>query len=79
MTVVSELSNYVTKKKLNNATGVDTPDLTDKNDFIALKAEINKLDINKLTHVRTSLNNSKTKIDDLDVVKLKPVSIDLKN
>ena len=33
------------------------------NHFIALKAEIDKLDINKLVNVSTSLNNLKTKID----------------
>ena len=37
-----------------------------------------KLDINKLVNVPTSLNNLKIKIDDLDVGKLKTVPIDLK-
>ena len=37
--------------------------------FIALKTEIDKLDINKLFNVPTSLSNLK-KIDDLDVDKL---------
>ena len=49
-----------------------------KKDFIALKAEVDKLDVNKLVNVSTSLNNLKTKIDDLDVGKLKAVPIDLK-
>ena len=49
-----------------------------KKDFIALKAEVDKLDVNKLVNVSTSLNNLKTKIDDLDVGKLKTVPIDLK-
>ena len=49
-----------------------------KKDFIALKAEVDKLDINKLVNVPTSLNNSKTKVDDLDVFKLKSVPIDVK-
>ena len=34
---------------------------------MALKAEVDKLDINKLMNVPTSLNNLKTKVDDLDV------------
>ena len=34
--IVSYLSNYATKKELNHATGVDTSDLADKKDFIAL-------------------------------------------
>ena len=42
-----------------------------------MKAEVVKLDINKLVNVSTSLNNLKT-INDLDVVKLKTVPIDLK-
>ena len=46
--------------------------------FIALKAEVDKLEINKLVNVSTSLNNLKTKVDDLNVGKLKSVPIDLK-
>ena len=43
-----------------------------------MKAEVHKLDINKLVNVLTSLNNLNTKLDDLDVGKLKTVPIDLK-
>ena len=46
--------------------------------FTALIAEVDKLDINKLTNVRTSLNNLKTKVDNFDIGKLKNVSLDLK-
>ena len=46
--------------------------------FIALKAEVDKLDINKLTNVPTSLKNLKTIVDDLFVGKLKTVPVDLK-
>ena len=53
-------------------------DLAAKKDFIALKAEVEKLDINKLTNVPTSLNDLKTKVDDLDVGKLKTVPVDFK-
>ena len=35
-------------KQLQCATGIDTSDLAAKKDFIALKAEVDKLDINKL-------------------------------
>ena len=69
--VVLDLSNYATKKELKHATGIDTSDLAAKKDFIALKAEVDKLDINKLTNVPTSLNYLKTKVDDLNVGKLK--------
>ena len=37
-----------------------------------------KLDINKLVNVQISLNKSKTKVNDLDVGKLKTVPNDLK-
>ena len=62
------------KKELDHATGNETSDLAAKKDFIALKAEVDKLDIDKSVNVPTSLNNSKTKVDDLDIGKLKTVS-----
>ena len=68
--VVLELSNYGTKK-LEHATVFDTSDLVTKKYFIALKPEADKLDINKLVNVRTSLSNIITKVDDLDVGTLK--------
>ena len=43
--------------------------IQNKIDFIALKAEVDKLDINKFVNVSTSLNNSNTKVDDLNVSK----------
>ena len=43
-----------------------------------MKVEIDKLDINKLVNVSTIFNNSKTKVEDLDVGKLKTVPADLK-
>ena len=46
--VVLDLSNYATKKELIHAIGFETSDLAAKKDFIALKAEVEKLDINKL-------------------------------
>ena len=58
------MSNSATKKELDQATGVDTSDLAARKDFIALKAEVDKLDINKFVNVPTSLNNLKTKVDD---------------
>ena len=53
--VVLDLSNYATKKELYHATGVDISNLAAKKDFIALKAEVEKLDNNKLVNVPTSL------------------------
>ena len=76
--VVLHLSNYATKEELNHATGVDISDFSAKKDFIVLKAEVDKLDINKLVNVPASLNNLKRKIDDLHVYKLKAVPVDMK-
>ena len=64
--------------RLKHATDVDTSNLAAKSDFIALKAEIDKLDINELVHAPTSLNDLKTKVDDLDVGQLQTVCEDLK-
>ena len=69
--VVLDLSNYATKKELEHTAGIDKSDAVAKRDFIALKAD--KLDINKLTNVPTSLNNLKTEVDNSDVGKLKIV------
>ena len=73
--VVLDLSNYATKRELEHTTGIDTSDLTD---FIALKAQVGKLDIAAPVNVSTSLNNSKTKVDDSDVGKLKTAPVDFK-
>ena len=43
-----------------------------------MKAEVDKLEIIKLVNFAISLNNLKTKVDDLDVGKLKTVHVDLK-
>ena len=45
---------------------------------MVLKAEVDKLDINKLVNAPISSNNLKTKVDDLDVAKLKIIVVDLK-
>ena len=76
--IVLDLSNYATTKELDHAAGVDTSDLVAKNDFIDLKAEVDKLDINNLVNVPLSLNNWKTKLDNIDVGKIKTFLVDLK-
>ena len=75
--VLLGLPNYAIKIQVNDASGLDTSDLP-ACDFISLKAEVCKLDINELVNVPTKVNNLKTKVDDLDVGKLKTVPIDLK-
>ena len=57
-----------------DCTWVDRSDLSAKSNFIPLKAEVDKLSINKLVNVPTSLNSLK-KLDDSD---LKTVPADLK-
>ena len=66
-----DLSNYATIKELEHAAGIDTSDLVAENHFVVLKAEVDKLDINKLTNVSTSLNKLKIKVNNLGVCKPK--------
>ena len=73
-----DLSNFAIKKELKHAAGVALSYLAAKRDFIFLKIKFNKLDINKLFNLSTSLNNSKTKVHDLDAGKLKIVPVDQK-
>ena len=51
-----DLSNYVTKVDVKNARGIDTSKLTAKSDLASLKAEVYKLDIDKLISVLVDLN-----------------------
>ena len=46
--------------------------------FTTVKAEVGKLDVNRLSNIPNSLNNLETRADYLDVGKLKTVSVDLK-
>ena len=66
--VILDSSNYASKKT-DHATGINTSVWDAKKDFIALKAEVDILDINKRVNVPISLNNLKTKVDYLDVGK----------
>ena len=75
MKVELDLSNYVTKTDLKNATGVDT--FTKKVDLANLKYDVGKFDIDKLKNLPSSLNNLKSKVDKLDVDELVPVLVDL--
>ena len=60
-----DLSNYLTKKDLDHATGFDTSDLGHEN-FYALKAEFDNLELNRLTNAPTNLSNLKRKLDKVD-------------
>ena len=62
------LSNYTTKTDLRNITHIDVSNFASKTNLASLKAEVDKLDIDKLTPVRDDL----TKLSDVvknDVVK----------
>ena len=67
------MKNYATQKELEDVAGVDTSNLAVKRDFIALKAEVEKQDFNKLVTVPIASNKLKPKVDDLDVDTLKSV------
>ena len=69
--MVLDLRNYATKKEIKDATVADISNLAAKSDFI----EVDKLDINKLVNLPTSLDKLKK---DLDVGKLKAVPVELK-
>ena len=72
-----DLSNYVAKVDLKNATGFDTLKFAKKVDLTGLKSNVDKLDIDKFKNVPSNLNNLKDKVDKLDVDKLVPFPVDL--
>ena len=41
---------------MKKATGIDTPQLATKSDLVSLRAEVYKLDIDKLVHVPVDLS-----------------------
>ena len=51
-----DLSNYATKADFKNATGIDTSKLATKSDLASLRAEEDKLDIEKLIPIPVDLN-----------------------
>ena len=61
------------KSDLKNATGVDTSQFAKKADLASLKSDVEKLDIDELEKLPSSLNSLKSKVDDLVVDKVKPV------
>ena len=74
---LSDLSDFATKADLKNATGVETSDFPKKTDLAHLKSDAEKLDIDKLEKVQTSLDSLKSKVDKLDVHELVHVPVDL--
>ena len=51
-----DLSNYATKTDLQNAARIDTSKLAVKSNLVSLKAEVDKLDIDKLLLVPVDLS-----------------------
>ena len=51
-----DLSNYEIKTDLKNVTGIDTSKLAPKPGLVSLKAEINKLNIDKLVSVPVDIS-----------------------
>ena len=72
-----DLSNYATEADLKNAGGVDPSKFAEKIDLANLEANVDKLNIDKLTNTPTNWSNLKVKVDKLDVDKLVSVPIDL--
>ena len=70
------LCNYARKTDLKNATGIDTSKLAAKFDLVSLKAEVNKLDLDKLKSVTINLSDLKSKVDKLDIGKLENTPVD---
>ena len=63
-----DLSNYATKADLKDATGINTSKLAVKSDLASLKAEIDKLDIDKLMPAPVDLSKLSDVVKN-DVVK----------
>ena len=63
-----DLSNYATKTDTKNATGADTSKLAAKSDFDSLKAEVHKIDVQKLKTAPIDLNKLRNVVNN-DVVK----------
>ena len=72
-----DLSNYITKINFKNATGIDTSKLAAKSDLVSLKAEVDKLDIDKLKSVPTNLSNLKSEVDKLGIWKSKTTPVNI--
>ena len=72
-----DLFSYATKADLKNATGVDTSKLAAKSDSAGLKAEVDKIDVDKLKTVPDDLIKLKSKVDKLDIGKLKATPVEV--
>ena len=72
-----DLSNYATKTDLKNAAGIDTSKIASKSDLVSWKAEVDRIDVDKLKTVPDDLSNLKSTVDKLDIEKLETTPVDL--
>ena len=72
-----DLSNYATKTDVKYILQADTSRFALKSNLASLKAEVDKLDIDKLKSLPNNSSNLKNKVDKLDIDKLAPVTVDL--
>ena len=63
-----DLSNYATKKDINDITHVDVSSFASKTNLAALKTEVNKIDVDKLKTVLVDLAKLNNVVNN-DVVK----------
>ena len=72
-----DLSNYAAKADLKNATRIETSKLPPKSDLVSLKAQVDKIDLDKLKTVPNDLSNLKSKVVKLDIRKLETTPVDV--
>ena len=72
-----DLSIYATKTDIKNISHVDPTNSALKSNLASLKAEVDKLNIDKLNSLPYNLSNLKNKVDKLDINKLVHVPVDL--
>ena len=63
-----DLFNYATKRNLKGATPADTSNLASKSDLASLKAEVHKIDVDKLKTAPADLSKLSNIVDN-DVAK----------
>ena len=72
-----DLSNNATKANLKNVAGVGTSKVAEKVDWVSLKSNVDKFDIDKSKTIPNDLSNLKGKVDKLDIDKVAHVHVDL--
>ena len=72
-----DLSNYVTKADLKNATCVYISDFDKKTYLANLMSNVDKLDIDKFKNVPNGISSLKSKVDQLNIGKLQIALVDI--